>query len=507
MCGILGAVWTAAGTPVNDEALSAGLHTLVHRGPDDSGQWRLNREDGSGVCLGHRRLSIIDLSEHGRQPLSNEDGTVHVTFNGEIYNFAELRHDLERAGHQFATDTDTEVLVHLWEEQGPAMVGRLRGMFAFAIHDARDGRLFLARDRTGQKPLLYAESEGGLLFGSELKALLTTRPQLRGDIDVRSLALYLTYQYVPHPRSIYGGVRKLPPGHTALWQDGRLDVRPYWEPPFAEEDRERTPTQWGRDLRETLTEAVRLRMVSDVPIGAFLSGGVDSSITAGLMQSLSPDPIHTFSIGFPNPQYDETAFAKLAAEKLRTNHHVHTVDPSALDTLPELIWHYDEPFADSSAVPTMYVARVARRHVTVALSGDGGDELFAGYNRYEAVRLAATIDRVPGLRAADLAAAAGGGGDDGGVGGGRDHVRLAGGGAARAAGGPEARSLGRGAAVGDLNRSRAGVFPDPGARAVGRILYYLIKVAVTLCYPQGIKIEWISNHSILQPFNPSTYGN
>ena len=399
MCGILGAAWSSGGPRTDEADLRRGLDAIVHRGPDDWGIWSHDREDGGGgAILGHRRLSIIDLSEHGRQPLANEDGTVHVTFNGEIYNFAELRAQLAAAGHTFATDTDTEVLVHLYEEHGEAMVSRLRGMFAFAIYDSASGRTLLARDRMGQKPLLYAESDGGLIYGSEHKALLAARPQLRQTIDVKSMALYLTYQYVPDPRSIYAGVAKLPPGHLAVFEGGHLRVEEYWHAPFEEEDTSRTPQQWSEELRETLTEATRLRMVSDVPIGAFLSGGIDSSITAGLMQSLAGEPIHTFSIGFPNPSYDETKYAKMAAEKLGTHHHVRIVEPSALESLPEMMWHYDEPFADSSSIPTMAVSKFAREHVTVALSGDGGDELFCGYNRYRAVTMASRIDRVPGLK-------------------------------------------------------------------------------------------------------------
>lgn len=401
MCGIAGAAWNdAEDFAVDEPTLVRALETIRHRGPDAWGTKFFGDQQPVGCALGHRRLSIIDLSEQGRQPMSNEDGTVWVTFNGEIYNYTELRPSLEAAGHRFHTDTDTEVLVHLWEEHGENLVDHLRGMFAFAIWDDRQKTLFLARDRTGQKPLYFTQSVSDIAFASELKPLLIMRPELR-QLDVKSLALYLTYQYVPARRSIFENIGKLGPGCCATWtaSTGEFNERRYWTPPFAEPDTSRTPEQWARDLRDTLTEAVRLRMRSDVPIGAFLSGGIDSSITAGLMQSLSPEPIHTFSIGFPQKQYDETHYAREAAERLGTNHHVHTVDPSALETLPSLIWHYDEPFADSSAIPTMYVSRVAREHVTVALSGDGGDELFAGYNRYEAVRLATRLDRIPGMAA------------------------------------------------------------------------------------------------------------
>lgn len=401
MCGIAGVAWSESSTDrVDERTLVRALDAIRHRGPDASGTKRFDTAQSAGCALGHRRLSIIDLSEHGRQPMANEDGTVWVSFNGEIYNYRELRERLVAAGHQFQTDTDTEVLVHLWEEHGSSLVDHLRGMFAFAIWDTRKQQLFLARDRMGQKPLFFSRSNGSLTFASEMKSLLVLSQQKR-ELDPESLALYLTYQYVPAPRSIFAGVEKLLPGECAVYEpaSNNLARRQYWTPPFDQPDTSRTPEQWARELRETLTEAVRLRMRSDVPIGAFLSGGIDSSITAGLMQSLSSEPIHTFSIGFPQKQYDETHYAREAAERLGTNHHVHTVDPSALDTLPSLIWHYDEPFADSSAIPTMYVSRIARQHVTVALSGDGGDELFAGYNRYEAVKLATRLDRIPGMRA------------------------------------------------------------------------------------------------------------
>lgn len=402
MCGIAGAAWTDAAEFVADAPLNRALETIRHRGPDAGGTRRFQSDD-HGCVLGHRRLSIIDLSEHGQQPLSNEDGSVWVTFNGEIFNYRELREQLVARGHTFRTDTDTEVLVHLWEEHGPSLAEHLTGQFAFAIWDTDKRQLFLARDRMGQKPLYLSRNASSIAFASELKALLTLRPDAR-ELDVRSMALYLTYQYVPAPRSIFAGIEKLNPGECLLWEatpntsEPYVVRRTYWTAPFAERGNSRSPEEWSCDLREALTESVRLRMRSDVPIGAFLSGGIDSSITAGLMQSLSDDPIHTFSIGFPQKQYDETHYAREAAERLGTNHHVHTVDPSALETLPSLIWHYDEPFADSSAIPTMYVSRIARQHVTVALSGDGGDELFAGYNRYEAVRLASRIDAIPGLR-------------------------------------------------------------------------------------------------------------
>ncbi|HVJ68157.1 MAG TPA: asparagine synthase (glutamine-hydrolyzing), partial [Caulifigura sp.] len=295
-------------------------------------------------------------------------------------------------------------IVHLYEEKGLEFVKDLRGMFALAIWDDRRKRLILARDRVGKKPLVYRHENDRLFFASELKSILQV-PGIPREVDDESVDLFLTYQYVPHPRSILKGFHKLPPAHMAVYENGKLDVRRYWTDPYSATDPldnaalagcdSWSPDQWRKSLRETLTESVRLRMRSDVPIGAFLSGGIDSTITAGLMQSLSDRPIHTFSIGFPVKQFDERSFAREAAAHLKTNHHEYLVEPSALDSLPRLTWHYDEPFGDSSAIPTRYLAEVTRREVTVALSGDGGDELFAGYDRYEAVRLASRIDVLP----------------------------------------------------------------------------------------------------------------
>lgn len=402
------------------------IKVLVHRGPDDSGLHADsvagnfaagNRADSAdrqsasaGAVLGHRRLSIIDL-DGGRQPLTNEDRSVWVVFNGEIYNYRELRRELEGRGHRFATDSDTEPIVHLYEEYGTDCVQHLRGMFAFALWDAKRGQLLLARDRLGQKPLIYRQSEDRLFFASELKALLQI-PGAPRELDPVALDLYLTYQYVPHPRTILQGYHKLPPGHWALYTDGTLQVERYWSPPYEptgetlpgavstevalqEGPKATSEREWSRQLRDVLTEAVRLRLRSDVPLGAFLSGGIDSTIIVGLMQQLSQQPVHTFSIGFPVRQFDERSYAREAAEFLGTEHHEAVVEPEALQILPRLIWQYDEPFADSSAIPMMYLAQMTRQRVTVALSGDGGDELFAGYDRYRAVRLGERLDGLP----------------------------------------------------------------------------------------------------------------
>ena len=389
MCGFAGASWTHPGQAIDAATLDSMTSVLTHRGPDQSGAWF-----DAWTALGHRRLSIIDL-DSGRQPLANETGSVQVVFNGEIYNYRELRDGLQGRGHRFATQSDTEVIVHLYEEYGDDCLDHLRGMFALAVWDVSRRRVLLARDRMGQKPLVYRKEPGRLLFASELKALLQV-PGAPRELDPISLDEFLTYQYVPHPRTMLAGYCKLPPAHKAVYLDGQLTVQRYWRPGYEEPIRDRSREDWQEALRETLTEAVRLRLRSDVPLGAFLSGGIDSTIIAGLMQEQSNTPIHTFSIGFPVKQFDEREHARVAAKHLGTTHHESVVDPSALEILPRLAWHYDEPFADSSAIPTMYLSEMTRGEVTVALSGDGGDELFAGYDRYRAVNLAGRVDRLPG---------------------------------------------------------------------------------------------------------------
>lgn len=409
MCGIAGAAWTASGSPLSEHTLRRMTDSLRHRGPDDDGVYLSSRSDGrSGAGLGFRRLSIIDL-QGGHQPLSNEAGDVWVVFNGEIYNYRELRPDLEAAGHVFRTHSDTETIVHLYEQHGLDFVRHLRGMFALAIWDERNQRLVLARDRIGQKPLFYRLEHDRLLFASELKALLQV-PNAPRELDPQAIEYFLTYRYVPFPRCILKGYSKLPPAHVAVYERGELTTTRYWSPPYCRHEWPQPPTdpaladshrwtddEWRSQLRRTLTEAVRLRMRSDVPLGAFLSGGIDSTIITGLMQSLSNGPVHTFSIGFPVPKFDERRYAREAAAHLGTEHHEFVVEPSALEVLPRLIWHYDEPFGDDSAIPTMALCEVTRREVTVALSGDGGDELFCGYPRYQAMKLASRIDLLPGF--------------------------------------------------------------------------------------------------------------
>lgn len=390
MCGICGAAWTDDGRPISEPELDAMVARLVHRGPDDAGTYL-----DPHAALGFRRLSILDLAG-AHQPLANEDGSIHVVFNGEIYNFPALRHRLEARGHTLRSAGDTEVLVHLYEDEGPeGMFPLLRGMFALAIWDAPRRRLTLGRDRLGQKPLLYRLDRGRISFASELKALLALpEDAFPRRLDPLALDRYLTYGYIPHPGTILEGVHKLPPAHYAVWHEGHLTLDRYWEPDWERE----TPRPEAEDverLRATLSDAVREQMISDVPLGAFLSGGIDSTIIVGLMQQVADRPVKTFSIGFDDPAFDESAYAELAAKHLGTEHHTFVVQPKAWETLPALAWQFDEPFADSSALPTWHVAEQTRRHVTVALTGDAGDELFGGYDRYRALALTSKLDRLP----------------------------------------------------------------------------------------------------------------
>ena len=397
MCGIAGSVWTRPNLAIDQDVLRKMMTALRHRGPDDQGdyQQRCQLEAGNcsaaGVALGFRRLAIIDL-QTGNQPLGNEDNSIQIIFNGEIYNYPELRKQLIESGHQFRTQSDTETIVHLYEEEGIDCFQKLNGMFSLAIWDQRKQQLILARDRFGQKPLFYRHENGRLLFASELKSILAV-PGVPRQVDPHAVDLYLTYQYIPHPHSILEGISKLPPGHYAVYENDQLTVQSYWQ---LEGNREIEwdPQEAEQQTVDLLRSSVQLRMQSDVPLGAFLSGGIDSSLIVALMQQESSSPVKTFSIGFPVPEYDETDYARQVARHLGTDHHEFQVDPDAVEILPQLVWHYDEPFADSSAIPTWYVAQQTREHVTVALSGDGGDELFAGYPRYQAVRLAGWFDRM-----------------------------------------------------------------------------------------------------------------
>jgi len=346
---------------------------LRHRGPDDEGYYA----DPQGqVILGHRRLSVIDLAT-GHQPIFNESGTVAVVFNGEIYNFLELRNELIAKGYRFRTNSDTEVIANLYDDAGADCVHRLRGMFAIAIWDERRQELVLIRDRLGKKPIYYAETPGGFYFASEIQPL-TAVPGLSREIDECAIDLFLTYSCIPSPWSIYRAIRKLPPAHLLRVRGSKLSLERYWQPSF-EPKLELDYEEAKGELLRLFTESVRLRLISDVPLGVFLSGGVDSSAVAAVMSTISPGPIKTFSIGFPDPRYNELAHARVVARHYRTDHHEWMVEPQALDVLPEIVRTYGEPYGDSSAIPTWYLSRLARSQVTVALNGDGGDELFGGY--------------------------------------------------------------------------------------------------------------------------------
>ena len=374
MCGICGIFNFENQQEISPELVHRMNETILHRGPDDEGIFT-----GPGIGFGFRRLSIIDLAG-GHQPISNEDGSIWVMLNGEIYNYLELRHELEQRGHRFATRSDTESIVHLYEEFGEGCFARLRGMFAIALWDSRERKLLLARDRVGKKPLFYCADDKQILFGSELKALLANGGPSR-DVDAHAISDYFSFGYVPAPKTIYRSVRKVLPGHYIVASGSGLRDQCYWDISFGKLA-VRTEEEWCELVRHELCEATRVRLMSDVPLGAFLSGGIDSSAIVAVMSRIMQRPVTTCSIGFEVKEYNESEFARRVAQQFATDHHETLVRPSAIDIVNKLAWHFDEPFADSSAVPTYYVSKVAREHVTVALGGDGGDESFAGYRRY-----------------------------------------------------------------------------------------------------------------------------
>lgn len=390
MCGIVGVFHYGSDAPADPVLLERQATAMRHRGPDDAGVWA----DGP-AGFAHRRLSIVDLSPGGHQPMPNEDGSLWVTYNGELYGWPEIRATLAGRGHRFRGNSDTEALLHLYEEHGDGLFEHLRGMFAFGLFDRTRRRLLLGRDRLGIKPLYWHDDGRRIVFASELKALLLD-PSVPRDLDRAAIAEYLTFQYIPAPRTPWSGVRKLPPGHFLACDANGPVVRRYWRLPVAPDPGH--PEAWYRDrLRALLAEAVRLRLVADVPLGAFLSGGVDSSVVVALMAEAVREPIRTFTIGFEGfPGGDELAHARAVARHLGTDHHEFTVKPEGLALLPRLVWQCDEPFADASILPTYYVAEMARRHVTVALSGDGGDEAYAGYDTYPWARRFAALDAIPG---------------------------------------------------------------------------------------------------------------
>ena len=405
MCGIAGFLRADGSTRSSDPALLRAMAALIrHRGPDDEDVWV-----GAGVGLAHRRLSVIDPTPHGRQPMSRGEGRWTISFNGEIYNYRALRANLEALGERFVTDTDTEVLLAALSRWGEAALSRVNGMFAFALWDAQQRRLMLARDRIGKKPLYYALVGGDLVFGSEVKAILPW-PGLERKPNLEAIHHYLALQYVPSPLTAFEGIQRLPPACLIEIDAGApLSLRRYWALPAPNSTPvEVRPEALAEEARAHLTAAVRRRMVADVPVGAFLSGGVDSSAVTAIMAMESSQPVKTFSIGFDEVAFDERPFARMVAARYGTDHHEEVVHADASTILPDLVWHYGEPFADPSAIPTLYVSKLARRHVTVALSGDGGDEFFLGYERYGDCVKMEWIDRLPTAvrRAAEFGATA-----------------------------------------------------------------------------------------------------
>ncbi len=387
MCGIVGYV-NNGGRAVDRLILEKMNRAIFHRGPDEDGVY-LNENVGMAM----RRLAIIDLAS-GKQPIHNADKSKWIVFNGEIYNYQELRKDLEARGHIFYTNSDTEAIVHLYDEYGPECLKFLRGMFAFAIWDERTQELFIARDRVGKKPLLYShQPNGDLIFGSEFTALLE-HPSIPREVDDQAIDAYMSYLCVPAPMTAFKHIRKLEPGHWMKWKAGEIQTHRYWLPDFSNKIKI-TEEEAIEETTRILRESTRLRMISEVPLGAFLSGGVDSSAVVALMAQESSQPVKTFSIGFEEQDFSELKYARRVAEHVGAEYNEFIVRPNALDVIPTLVEHYGEPYADSSAIPTYYVAKETRKHVTVALNGDGGDESFAGYERYAAMNLAETYARVP----------------------------------------------------------------------------------------------------------------
>jgi len=385
MCGIAGFIGIQRGSDHTGELIDSMCKVIRHRGPDDQGVWV-----GDGAALGMRRLSIIDLAG-GHQPIFNEDQSILIVFNGEIYNYRELGKELQERGHRFTTNSDTEVIVHAYEEYGDDCVKHLRGMFTFAIWDRKRQRLLAARDRFGKKPLNYYWDGQRLIFGSEIKSILEAG--IPREINSIALDEYLVYGYVPTPHTLFKGVLKLPAAHILIYEDGHISTKRYWDLPFTPtcQDDEVTAIERTRAL---LKDAVQVRLMSEVPLGAFLSGGVDSSVVVGLMSQMMSQPVKTFSIGFEEDDFSELPYARKVAKHFGTDHHEFFVRPELVSVLPQLVWAFDEPFADSSMLPTYYVSKLAREHVTVVLTGDGGDEIFGGYKHYEREL---SIDRIPAL--------------------------------------------------------------------------------------------------------------
>jgi len=392
MCGIAGKFRFDGKKQVTAGEITAMTSALAHRGPDDEGVFC----DGT-VGLGHRRLSVIDLSPSGHQPMSDAEGRYWIVFNGEIYNFLQLRNRLEAQGAKFRSKTDTEVILHLYKEHGPKCLGYLRGMFSFAVWDKGKQELFVARDRIGKKPLKYYFDDNVFIFASELKAILKNH-EVKTGVDYGAIGDFLRYQYVPHPKTGFKDIFKLEPAHyLKIKVGGKMEKRRYWGLDFKEK-LSLSQKEWEDRTLQVLREAVRLRMISDVPLGAHLSGGLDSGLVVALMAQQSNRPIKTFSIGFKDKAYDELGYARLTAKRYATDHHEMMVEPDALKILPSLVSQYEEPFGDSSALPTWYLMQESKKHVTVALNGDGGDENFAGYDRYFAASLYRPLSALPEKR-------------------------------------------------------------------------------------------------------------
>ena len=390
MCGICGIIDYGSGEDVKKQVLAKMSAAIKHRGPDDEGIYVKG-----GGSLGHRRLKIIDLSDTGHQPMCNEDGKIWLVFNGEIYNYRELRQELVNQGHVFKSKSDTETVIHLYEKYQEDCVKYLRGMFAFAIWDDNRQRLFLARDRVGKKPLLYSFVDGAFYFASEFSSLLESGA-IKKEIDYNAIDYYLTFGYVPAPLTIYKEVFKLMPANTLVFEKGKIITNRYWSLDYGKKIKI-SEKDAQEEVLSRLKEAVKIRLYSDVPLGAFLSGGIDSSTVVALMSQLSSARIKTFSIGFQEQDYSELKYARNIAERYNTEHHEFIVKPKALEILPLLVERYGEPFADSSCIPTYYVAQVTRGYVTTALNGDGGDEIFAGYERYQGMAAAEIYQRLPYL--------------------------------------------------------------------------------------------------------------
>jgi len=390
MCGIAGFI--SKTNSRNDERaalLDSMCRVITHRGPDEQGTAVEGR-----AAMGMRRLSIIDLAT-GQQPIYNTDRSKLIVFNGEIYNYRELKADLEARGCKFRTNSDTETIIHAYDEFGADCLKKLRGMFAFAIWDEREQSLFIARDRVGKKPLFYAVTpDGEFVFGSEMKVLLEHGGGAR-EMDHGALDAYLTFGYVPEELCIFKGVHKLEPGHFLIFKNGEVRTERYWDFDFSREELTQSEDEIAADLLEKLRDAVGVRLISEVPLGAFLSGGVDSSAIVGLMSQIMDQPVKTFSIGFNEDNFDELKYARIAASHFKTDHREFIVTPDFVDIIDDLVWHFDEPFADASALPTYMVSKLAREHVTVVLSGDGGDELFGGYTRYLTDKDRSGLERIP----------------------------------------------------------------------------------------------------------------